>query len=135
MGHRKEDIPALVHYFVQRKSKDLKIYPPPAVSAEDVERLKAYHWPGNIRELENLIERELVRKRGKEHNGRLTFEHFDVPKKTDYPGVPHDGDHSLLALDEAIARHISKALQISNGKISGAGGAALLLGTNPIHGP
>ena len=64
------------------KSKDLKIYPPPSVSAEEVERLKAYHWPGNIRELENLIERELIYKRGKEKNGRLTFEHLDMLAKT-----------------------------------------------------
>jgi len=131
LRHRKEDIPALVHYFVQRKSRDLKIYPPPAVSAEDVERLKAYHWPGNIRELENLIERELIHKRGKEKNGRLTFGHFDVPKKTDDLGMPHDGDRSMLFLNEAMSRHIRQALQISNGKISGAGGAAQLLGTNP----
>lgn len=59
LRHRKEDIPALVHHFVERKSKDLKIYPPPVVSIEEVERLKDYQWPGNIRELENLIEREL----------------------------------------------------------------------------
>src|SRR5208337_1077735 len=80
---------------------------------------------------ENLIERELIHKRGKEKNGRLTFEHFDVPKKTDDPGMLHEGDHGILALDEAMSRHIRRALQISNGKISGAGGAAQLLGTNP----
>ncbi|MGA2028140.1 MAG: sigma 54-interacting transcriptional regulator, partial [Syntrophobacteraceae bacterium] len=79
LRRRKDDIPALVHYFVERKSKDLKIYPPPSVSAEEVERLKDYHWPGNIRELENLIERRLIHKRGKEKNGWLTFEHFDAP--------------------------------------------------------
>jgi transcriptional regulator with GAF, ATPase, and Fis domain len=131
LRRRKEDIPALVHYFVERKSKDLKIYPSSSVSAEEVERLKAYHWPGNIRELENLIERELIHKRGKENNGRLTFEHFDAPKKTDDPGMLHEGGDGIVALDEAMSRHIRQALQICNGKISGAGGAALLLGTNP----
>jgi transcriptional regulator with GAF, ATPase, and Fis domain len=131
LRHRKEDIPALVHYFVERKSKDLKIYPTPSVSTEEVERLKAYHWPGNIRELENLIERELIHQRGKEKNERLTFEHLYVPKKTDDLGMWHEGDHSVLALDEAMSRHIRQALQVSNGKISGAGGAAQLLGTNP----
>ncbi len=131
LRRRKEDIPALVHHLIERKSKDLKIYPPPSVSPEEVERLKAYHWPGNIRELENLIERELIHKRGKENIGRLTFEHFDAPTNTDDPGVLHDGDHGIVALDEAMSRHIRRALQICNGKISGAGGAALLLGTNP----
>ncbi len=131
LRQHKEDIPALVHHFIERKSKDLKIYPPPSVSAEEVERLQAYHWPGNIRELENLVERELIHKRGKEQHGRLTFEHFDMPKKTDDPGMLRDGDHSVLALNDAMSRHICQALQISNGKICGAGGAAQLLGTNP----
>jgi transcriptional regulator with GAF, ATPase, and Fis domain len=124
---RKEDIPALIHYFVERKSKDLKIYPPPAVSFREVERLKAYHWPGNVRELENLIERELIHGRGKGKHWRLTFEHFDMPRKTQGPGILYQTDHNLLTLNEAMSRHI----QISNGKISGAGGAAQLLGTNP----
>ncbi len=131
LRHRKEDIPALVNHFIEKKSKDLKIYPPPSVSAEEVERLKAYHWPGNIRELENLIERELIYKRGKAKNGRLTFEHFDVFKKTNDPGMPREGDDSIVALDEAMSRQIRQALRISNGKISGAGGAAQLLGINP----
>ncbi len=131
LRRRKEDIPALVHHFIERKSKDLKIYPPPSVSTEGVERLKAYHWPGNIRELENLVERELIHKRGKGKYERLTFEHFDMPRKADDPGTLREGDQNMLALDEAMSRHIREALQVSNGKISGAGGAALLLGTNP----
>jgi transcriptional regulator with GAF, ATPase, and Fis domain len=131
LRHRKEDIPALVRHFIERKSRDLKIYPPPSVSTEEVERLKAYHWPGNIRELENLVERELIHKRGKEKDGRLSFEHFDVPKKTDDPGMPHETGHNLLTIDEAMSRQIRQALQISNGKISGVRGAAQLLGINP----
>ncbi len=131
LRHRKEDIPALVHHFIERKSKDLKIYPPPSVSAEELERLKAYQWPGNIRELENLVERELIHGRGKEKYERLTFEHFNVSRKTDKTGMPRGGDHTVLALDEAMSRHIRQALQVSNGKICGAGGAAQLLGTNP----
>ena len=134
LRHRKEDIPALVLHFIERKSRDLKIYPPPSVSAEEVERLKAYHWPGNIRELENLIERELIHKRGKEKNGQLTFEHFDVTSETsetDDIGMRHEGYHSTLAFDEIMSRHIRQTLQISKGKISGDGGAAQLLGINP----
>jgi transcriptional regulator with GAF, ATPase, and Fis domain len=106
LRRRKEDIPALVHHFVERKSKDLKIYPPPSVSAEEVERLKAYHWPGNIRELENLIERELIYKRGKEKNGRLTFEHLDMLAKTTVSGTVQVGVDNLLTLDEGMSRQI-----------------------------
>jgi DNA-binding NtrC family response regulator len=131
LRHRKEDITALVHHFIEKKSKDLKIYPLPSISTEEVERLKAYHWPGNVRELENLIERELIHKRGKEKHGRLTFEHFDMPGKIKGSGILYEMDHNLLTFDDAMSRHIRQALQISNGKISGAGGAAGLLGTNP----
>lgn len=94
-------------------------------------RLKAYHWPGNILELENLIERELIHKRGKEKNGWLTFEHFDVPKETGDRGMPHETGNNSLTIDEAMSRHIRQALQISNGKISGVNGAAQRLGINP----
>jgi transcriptional regulator with GAF, ATPase, and Fis domain len=131
LRHRKEDIPALVHHFVDKKSKDLKIYPPPSVSAEEVERLKAYHWPGNVRELENLIERELIRKRGKGKSGRLTFEPFEVPGKTEMPDIAREMDDNVLSLDETMALHIRRALRLSNGKISGPGGAAQILGINP----
>ncbi len=130
LRHRKEDIPALVHHFVEKKSGDLKIYPPPSVSAEEVERLKAYHWPGNVRELENLVERELIHKRGKEEGGRLTFEHFEMQRNAEGPGMLHEIDHNLLTLDEAVSLHIRRAIQTSNGKISGPRGAAQLLGIN-----
>jgi DNA-binding NtrC family response regulator len=131
LRNHKEDIPALVHHFIERKSKDLKIYPAPSVSHEEIERLKAYHWPGNVRELENQIERELIHKRGKGKNERLTFEHFDKPKKAEGSGISQEMGNNLVTLDEAMARHIRQALQISNGRICGAGGAAQLLGINP----
>ncbi|MFZ2447432.1 MAG: sigma 54-interacting transcriptional regulator [Syntrophobacteraceae bacterium] len=131
LRHRKEDIPALVHHFIEKKSKDLKIYPPPSVSLEEVERLKTYQWPGNVRELENLIERELIHKRGKEKSGRLTFEHFDMPRKNEGAGLLHDAGDNVLTLDKVASLHIRRALQDCNGKISGAGGAAHLLGINP----
>jgi len=127
---RKEDIPALVHHFIEKKSKDFKTYPVPSVSAEEIERLKAYHWPGNVRELENLIERELIHKRGKGKSGRLTFEHVDMAAKPAASGLPHEMDHNALTLDEAMSLHIRRALQAANGKISGARGAAQLLGIN-----
>jgi transcriptional regulator with GAF, ATPase, and Fis domain len=128
---RKEDIPALVNHFIEKKSKDFKIYPVPSVSTEEIERLKAYHWPGNVRELENLIERELIHKRGKGKSGRLTFEHFVMAAKPVGSGLPHEMDHNSFTLDEAVALHIRRALQTANGKISGARGAAQLLGINP----
>ena len=131
LRRRKEDIPALVHHFIGKKSKELKIYPPPSVSIEEIERLKAYHWPGNVRELENLVERELIRRRGRESSGRLTFSHFEMPADGASTPSTYETGGDLLLLDEVISLHIRRALQASNGKISGARGAAQLLGINP----
>ena len=131
LRHRKEDIPALVHHFVGRKSKELKIHTPPSVSAEGIERLKAYHWPGNVRELENLIERELIHSRGHRANVPLRFEHFDAPAEGTPPRGLLEMNPKLLPLDEAMARHIRKALDQTGGKIYGRDGAANILGINP----
>jgi len=84
-----------------------------------------------LRELENMIERELIHKRGKEKSGRLRFEHFEMPRRAEGPGMVGETGCNLLALDEAMSRHIRRALLASNGKISGPRGAAQLLGINP----
>ncbi|SPF34108.1 Sigma-54 interaction domain protein [Syntrophobacter sp. SbD1] len=131
LRYRKDDIPALVNHFLEKKAKELKIYPLPTVSIEEVERLKAYHWPGNIRELENLIERELIHIRGKGKNERLRFEHLEILEKTKAPALEPDRAGDLPTLDETMSRQIRQALQKSNGKISGPTGAAQLLGINP----
>ncbi len=131
LRHRKEDIPALVHHFLGKKSKDLKIYPTPTVSIEEIERLKACRWPGNIRELENLIERELIYIRGKKENGRLTFVHLETIEKTESASSELVTGDNLLTLDENMSRQIRQALQMSGGRVSGPRGAAQLLGINP----
>lgn len=132
LRQRKEDIPALVHYFIGIKSKDMKVYPAPSVSVEEIERLKDYNWPGNVRELENLVERELIHYRGKEKSGPLKFEHFEFLKTTYEPeAYRKTKDLNFPTLDQAVLRHIRQALQISDGKISGRRGAAELLGMAP----
>jgi len=131
LRQRKEDIPALVNHFLEKKSKDLKVYPPPTVSIEEVERLKAYSWPGNIRELENLIERELIRMRGKKRGERLTFEPLEVLERSNASSLEPEREGNLLTLDEAMSGQIRQALQRCNGKVSGPRGAAQLLGINP----
>jgi DNA-binding NtrC family response regulator len=79
-----------------------------------------------VRELENLVERELIRHRG----GALNFDSL-LPRE-DIPQAREEGAPSQpLRLDEAIAAHISEVLRLANGKIHGPGGAAELLGVNP----
>ncbi|MEW6668561.1 MAG: sigma 54-interacting transcriptional regulator [Thermodesulfobacteriota bacterium] len=131
LRHRKEDIPALVHYFVQKKSREMKFHTPPPVTAESMEQLKAHHWPGNIRELENVVERALIQHRGLNEDVSLNFDYFvfsDQRSKSRLSSNPAD---EILPLDEAIAKHIQEALNITNKKVHGADGAAHLLRVNP----
>jgi transcriptional regulator with GAF, ATPase, and Fis domain len=128
---RKEDIPALVHHFLDRKSKELKIYPLPSLPVEEVERLKTYPWPGNVRELENLVERELIHNRGRGDGRRLRFDHLETPQRTGEAAPEHRDGSQLLTLDEIVSRHIRQTLKTTNGRISGPRGAAQRLGVNP----
>ena len=131
LRHRKEDIPALLHHFVEKKSKELKIHTPPAIASGTLGRLKSYHWPGNVREFENMVERALIQSRGRKENAHLSFEYFSNPEKGQTIGVLPETGHELLTLDEAVSQHIQRALRLSKRKIYGADGAAQLLGINP----
>jgi transcriptional regulator with GAF, ATPase, and Fis domain len=131
LRQRKEDIPALVYHFVAKKSKELKFHSPPPVTLENVEQLKDHHWPGNIRELENLVERALIQHRGLDENAPLDFERFVFSTEEKRPGPSREGAEGILALSDAMIAHIQKALARTNGKIHGTDGAAHLLGINP----
>jgi transcriptional regulator with GAF, ATPase, and Fis domain len=131
LRQRKEDIPALVHHFVAKKSRELKFHSPPPVTLESVEQLKAHHWPGNIRELENLIERALIQHRGLEEDVPLDFEHFVFAVKDNKSRLAHDGAEEIPQLSDAMITHIQKALTRTHGKVHGTDGAAQLLGMNP----
>ena len=115
---RREDIPLLVHYFVLRLSrqmqKRIKTVPKQAMEA-----LVNHDWPGNIRELENFIERCVIFTQGEELN------------------VPHDqlrrtvGRSAGLAsstFEQAERQAIINALKAASGRISGKGGASERLG-------
>jgi len=131
LRHRQRDIPALIHHFIQKKSREMKIHTPPPLSPRTLDRLKAYHWPGNVRELENLVERELIRNRSPNRNSVLTFEHFQWPKNWQGGGKLPNENVTILTLDEAMAQHIHIALSLTKGKVFGPDGAARLLGINP----
>ena len=131
LRHRPGDIPTLIHHFIEKKAKELKIHTPPPLSSEVMERLKDYHWPGNVRELENIVERELIRSRGPNGNRFLAFEHFRWPDISPEPWRPPEENSPLITLDEAMSQHIQLALAQTKGKIYGPDGAAGLLGINP----
>ncbi len=126
LRERREDIPALVAYFVAEKAKELKMKPPPELHPGELKPLFSHDWPGNVRELQNLIERALIRYRG----GRLSFETIlgAEPRaaRTESQACRAPGD--MATLDEAMAGHIRSVLEKTGGKISGANGAAEILG-------
>jgi transcriptional regulator with GAF, ATPase, and Fis domain len=129
LRQRREDISALVHHFIERKSKELKITRRPVLAPGALDRLMAYAWPGNVRELENLIERALIQSRG----DVLSFETLLAPPVPVTHKVVRDPDRNrtALSLDEMTVRHIKQALEMAGGKINGPGGAAQILGIHP----
>ena len=130
LRQRREDIPALTRHFVVQKSMELGISIPPAIAPGALQRLMDYAWPGNVRELENLVERALILHRG----GQLLFDSLLPSEPSSGARKPQEGSgtlHAPLKLDELMSLHIGKVLKITNGKIHGPGGAAILLGLEP----
>lgn len=75
LRERKEDIPALVQRLVAKISARLE-RPAAAIGADALQRISGYSWPGNVREMENVLERALIRARGAL---MLTSEHIELP--------------------------------------------------------
>lgn len=126
LRERKEDIPALVFYFISKKARQLKLPAIPELSPGAISRLTDYEWPGNVRELENVIEREMILNR----TGPLAFDAISGSRaggRRPYPGEKKEP----LTFNEISVRYITDALRKSRGVIHGANGAARLLGINP----
>ena len=121
------DIPALVHYFIERKAKELKLGHIPRLAEGAIDELMAYRWPGNVRELENLIERSMILCRG----DRLQFDDLSGPDQELPPAATPSPDGPPLTLDSVTSRHIRSVLEMTGGKIHGPGGAGELLAVNP----
>ena len=66
LRERRDDIPVLVQHFLQKLSADLG-RGPATMSQEGMRRLMAYHWPGNVRQLENVVERSIAFSHGRPH--------------------------------------------------------------------
>ncbi|BBM87158.1 sigma-54-dependent Fis family transcriptional regulator [Candidatus Uabimicrobium amorphum] len=125
---RKVDIPALVQHFINLKSKELKLSGIPTLSPNAIAPLMQYNWPGNIRELKNIIERALI----VNPSGPLNFEHFFGNSNQEKNTLDLETSlEEIDNLDEVIAKHIRQVLRKTKGKINGVDGAATLLGVNP----
>jgi len=131
LRERKEDIPVLAKYFVEAACKRLN-RTPLQVSASQIRQLQEYDWPGNIRELQNVIERAVIRAR----LGSLTFDILQgAQPESPATAEPASAEGNEIVTEGEIRRrereNIVAALRQSNGRIYGPGGAAQLLGMKP----
>ncbi|MBU4011688.1 MAG: sigma-54 dependent transcriptional regulator, partial [Proteobacteria bacterium] len=126
LRQRKTDIPLLIEHFLKRKSRELNFRSIPKIVPGNIERLIDYPWKGNVRELENMVERALIQYNG----GLLNFDHFVFPQSDKLP-TNTIASGKMLKLDEVCVRHIQSALEAARGRINGPYGAAELLGLLP----
>ena len=122
---------ATVVHFVRQASVRFHIAPP-IVPQREIERAQRYHWPGNVRSLQNVVERALI----VAHGGKLTF---DLPQ-TGMPSRPVAASSAPIAPATVTPEKewrireradVLAALRQTKFKVSGQGGAAELLGVNP----
>jgi len=128
---RKEDIPLLATHFIEMSVKELGC-PKPRLTRAGIETLQSYDWPGNIRELRNVIERAAIFAQG----GALDF---DLPvigvDPTSFRSEDGGEVESEYLTDAEMRRrereNLFAVLQKTGWKIKGADGAAELLGLKP----
>jgi transcriptional regulator with GAF, ATPase, and Fis domain len=122
LRERKDDIVPLANYFLKKYAEEGK--QPPELSDEATKMLLQYDWPGNIRELENTIQRNIVL------SNSAIIETLDIPasKKT-ASSTPANKD-GFKTMIENERDHILAVLESCNWKISGKGGAAEILDIN-----
>jgi transcriptional regulator with GAF, ATPase, and Fis domain len=129
---RKGDIPSLVHYFIQKKSREIGMREMPPLARGALEALMAYPWPGNVRELENAVERALILSGGEPVEFRDLLQAPAAGGAAGgSTGTPQLDQEDTLALDEVVSGHIRKVLEMTEGRVGGEKGAARLLKINP----
>ena len=121
LRERPDDIPLLVQHFVQQATRKMR-KTIDTIPSETVDALIQYRWPGNIRELENVIERAVILSPGPV----LRLSPPDL-KSQITPGQRTDRHQTL---EEVERNHILKTLKETRWVLSGSGGAAARLGLN-----
>jgi len=139
LRERREDIEPLVQHYLSTLSKRLA-RPQRPIRPSDLARLQAYPWPGNIRELEHVLEQAII----VSHGPWLEFGGFAAsPMPLALPPAPEPhaltlaataplaDDQPIKTLREQERDHILTALRRTGGRVSGTNGAAVLLDINP----
>jgi hydrogenase-4 transcriptional activator len=155
LSERIEDIPALARHFAQRAAHRFGLAPAQPTPS-DLQLLISYPWPGNIRELGAVIDRAAILGAGQRLDVATAlgqgwpaasplpasrppstlptlYEVIPDPPAIQAPAAttPAPADGPLATLDEAMKRHIVRALVAAAGRVEGRRGAAALLGINP----
>lgn len=128
LRERREDVVPLANHFVEQAARRLN-RPVPRVAAAALPELAAYDWTGNVRELQNAVERAVILSQG----GPLSFD-LACPARPTRNLAAHAATAEILTRDELKRREresIIAALARSGGRIFGADGAAELLGMKP----
>lgn len=116
LRERKEDIPLFIQYFWEQAMKKYKINLP-VIPEEEIQKLMDYNFPGNVRELQNMIMKEALLS----HNGTITFtienNFFQVN-----PAHQYHNTKDLPLFNEYVKNYLETMLKKCNGKLSGCGG-------------
>jgi hydrogenase-4 transcriptional activator len=126
LRERKEDIPVLVRHFIKAKARELKLEGLPELFPGAIDTLMDHDWPGNARELENVVERALILSRG----GHLDFRSLLPVREGGEAVSSTEKKLQVLELDQLVTDHIRSVLNMTHGKIYGPGGAADVLSIN-----
>lgn len=129
LRERRDDIPMLTQHFLQ-KSCTRANKPGLKIPLSELEKLKHYLWPGNIRELENVIERQVILAQG----AALKFDGLAGTESARSDRIAGTSPTDILThrdLRQQDRRNLLMALERCHGKVSGSGGAAELLGIKP----
>lgn len=124
LRERPDDIALLAEHFLRKAAKKLGRQLQP-LDRNDIEALNRYAWPGNIRELEHVLENAAILAQGNRPNLR------DFRNMTEHRDETDDeASHEIPPWDDMCRQHIIRALQVCKGRIGGPQGAAARLGLN-----
>ena len=124
LKRRKEDIPELANYFIKMYSEKMG-RKAPLLSDNALQQIKNYNWPGNIRELEHVMQRAILLTDGN------TIKEIELSTCSKMHAEQANESFSIKTILENERDYILYILKKCNGKISGAGGAAEILDIHP----
>ncbi|QEM11737.1 sigma-54 dependent transcriptional regulator [Mucilaginibacter rubeus] len=125
LRERPEDILILAQHFLAKSSKMMGRGQVPVLSKQAAQQLMAYNWPGNIRELQHLMERTVIRSKDD------VIQSVAVPAMAPVTATESSASATQKTLEQIEAEHILKVLKSCKGKVFGLGGAAEILGLPP----